>query len=96
MIYETACELFDELWQGESIRHLGVRVSELCQNDFHQIAFFEKDYGKQRAVDRAVDAIREKYGNASVFRSAFLHSGVRFASGGTIVDEEYPMMSSLL
>ncbi|MGC7870986.1 DNA polymerase Y family protein [Desulfosporosinus sp. SYSU MS00001] len=95
-IYEIACELFDELWKGEPVRHLGVRTSELCLNDFHQIAFFEKDYDKQRAVDRVVDVIREKYGNGSVFRSAFLHSGVRFSSGGTVEDEEYPIMSSIL
>ncbi|MGE5660912.1 MAG: DNA polymerase Y family protein [Ignavibacteriales bacterium] len=95
-IHEIACELFDELWKGEPVRHLGVRVSELCQNDFHQLALFEKDYEKQRTVDRVVDSIREKYGNGSVFRSCFLNSGVRFSSGGTINDEEYPMMSSLL
>ncbi|WP_407310880.1 DNA polymerase IV [Desulfosporosinus sp. SB140] len=95
-IYEVACELFDELWKGEPVRHLGVRVSELCQNDFHQMTFFEKDYGKQRAVDRAIDSIRERFGNGSVFRSAFINSGVRFSSGGTMDDEEYPMMSSQL
>ena len=95
-IHELACELFDELWKGEPVRHLGVRVSELCQNDFRQISLFEKDYEKQRTIDRAVDSIRQRFGNGSVFRSSFLHSGVRFSSGGTIDDEEYPMMSSLL
>lgn len=95
-IHEIACELFDELWKGEPVRHLGVRVSELCKNDFYQIALFEKDYEKQRTVDRAVDSIRQRYGNGSVFRSSFLNSGVRFSSGGTIDDAEYPMMSSLL
>jgi len=95
-IHELACELFDELWKGEPIRHLGVRVSELCQNDFHQIALFEKDYVKQRAVDQTVDSLRERFGNGSVFRSSFLNSGVRFQTGGTVDDEEYPMMSSVL
>lgn len=95
-IHEIACELFDELWTGEPVRHLGVRVSELCQNDFYQLALFEKDYVKQRAVDQAVDSLRSRFGNGSVFRSSFLNSGVRFSSGGTMDDEEYPMMSSLL
>ncbi|SDH04221.1 DNA polymerase Y family protein [Desulfosporosinus hippei] len=95
-IHEIACELFDELWKGQPVRHLGVRVSELCQNDFQQISLFEKDYEKQRKVDRAVDSIRERFGNGSVFRSSFLNSGVRFSSGGTMDDEEYPMMSSIL
>ena len=95
-IHEIACELFDELWKGEPVRHLGVRVSELCQNDFRQISLFEKDHEKQRTVDQTVDSIRERFGNGSVFRSSFLNSGVRFSSGGTIDDEAYPMMSSLL
>lgn len=88
--------IIDELWKGEPVRQLGVRVSELTQNDFHQLALFEKDYIKQRVIDRAVDSLREKFGNSSVFRSSFLNSGVRFSSGGTVDDEEYPMMSSQL
>jgi len=95
-IHEVVCELFDELWKGEPVRHLGVRVSELCQDGFHQLALFEKDYVKQRAVDQAVDSLRERFGNGSVFRSSFLNSGVRFQTGGTVDDEEFPMMSSLL
>ena len=95
-IHEVTCQLFDELWKGEPIRHLGVRVSELTVNNFHQFALFEKDYEKQRTVDRTVDSIRERFGNSSVFRSAFLNSGLRFSSGGTVDDEEYPMMSSQL
>ncbi len=91
-----ACKLFDELWKGEPVRQLGVRVSELTQNDFHQLALFEKDYEKQRTVDLAVDSIRDRFGNSSVFRSSFLNSGIRFQTGGTVDDIEYPMMSSQL
>ena len=95
-IHEVACQLFDELWKGDPVRQLGVRVSELTQSGFHQLALFEKDYEKQRTVDRAVDSLRERFGNGSVFRSSFLNSGIRFQTGGTVDDEEYPMMSSQL
>ncbi|HBV85513.1 MAG TPA: DNA polymerase IV [Desulfosporosinus sp.] len=95
-IHQIACELFDELWKGEPIRHLGVRVSEFCQNDFQQLSIFEKDYVKERVLDKTVDSIRARFGNGSVFRSSFINSGVRFSCGGTMNDEEYPMMSSLL
>jgi len=95
-IHEVACELFDELWKGEPVRQLGVRVSELTQNNYHQLALFEKDYEKQRAMDQAVDSIRDRFGNSSVFRSSFLNSGVRFQTGGTVDDQDYPMMSSQL
>lgn len=96
VIHRIACELFEELWQGEPVRHLGVRVSELCRNDFFQPSLFEKNLEKQRRIDQALDTIRLKYGANSVFRSAFLHSGLKALSGGIIDSEEYPMMSSIL
>lgn len=96
VIHHTACELLDELWQEEPIRHLGLRVSELCHNDFFQPSLFEKDTEKQRSMDRAVDTIRLKYGTHAVFRSVFLHSGLHALSGGVIESEDYPMMSSIL
>lgn len=96
VIHETACELFDELWHDEPIRHLGVRVSELCHNDFFQPSLFAEKLEKQRRIDKAVDIIRLKYGSNAVFRSAFLHSGLHALSGGVIESEDYPMMSSIL
>jgi len=95
-IHEIACQLFDELWKGEPVRQLGVRVSELCGNDFLQLSLFERDYEKQRAVDRTIDSLGERFGSDAVFRSSFLNSGVKFRSGGTVDDEDYPVMSSIL
>jgi len=95
-IWEIGCELFNELWNNQPLRHMGLRVSELCQNDFVQTSLFGKDYEKQGKVDRAVDVIRAKYGSTAVYRSAFLHSGLHSITGGVIENEEYPMMTSLL
>ncbi|MGI6777684.1 MAG: DNA polymerase Y family protein [Acetivibrionales bacterium] len=94
-IYETACELFDEAWKGQKIRHLGVRVSELCSNDFIQLSLFNKDWEKKKALDKILDSIRMKYGSRSVIRSCFLNSGLKPIAGG-VVEEDYPMMSSIL
>lgn len=95
-IHEIACELFDEIWRQEPIRHLGVRVAELSSNSLIQASIFEQDMEKQRAMDRAVDEIRSRYGLKSVMRASFLHSGLSCIAGGTITEEEYPLMSSLL
>jgi DNA polymerase-4 len=95
-IWEIACELFDELWGGQPLRHMGVRASELCQNDFAQMSFFRKNYDKQRKLDSAVDIIRERFGSSAIFRSSFLHSGHHSMTGGVIENEDYPMMTSLL
>lgn len=95
-IHEVACELFNEIWKHEPIRHLGVRVSELCVNTFIQPSLFEQDIKKQRVMDHTVDEIRNRFGLKSVMRASFLHSRLSAISGGTVTDEEYPMMSSLL
>ncbi len=95
-IWEIACQLFDELWNGQPLRHMGLRVSELCQNDFYQTSLFGKNFDKRRKVDSAVDVIRAKFGSSAVFRSAFLNSRLRPITGGVIENEDYPLMSSLL
>jgi DNA polymerase-4 len=95
-IWEIACQLFDELWKGQPLRHMGVRVSELCRNDFVQLSLFGRDYEKERKVDHAVDVIRERFGANSIIRSSYLHSGLKAITGGVVEEEEYPMMSSLL
>ncbi|OLN27329.1 DNA polymerase IV [Desulfosporosinus metallidurans] len=95
-LWEIACELFDEQWEEQPLRHMGLRVSELCQNDFFQTSLFGKDYDKRRKVDSAVDVIRSKYGSSAIFRSAFLNSGLHSMTGGVVENEDYPLMTSLL
>lgn len=91
-----AFKLFDELWKGEPIRHIGVHVSELCINEFYQVSLLDDaNIDKHRALDKAVDEIRMKFGSRSVIRSAFLHSGLSPLNGG-IGEEGYPIMSSIL
>lgn len=96
-IYEYARELFDEAWQGEPIRHLGVRISELCGNDFVQVSFFEdtEKQDKQRKLDAAIDQIRLKYNNAAIVRGCFVNSGIKAMTGG-VGEDDFPVMSSLL
>lgn len=69
-------------------------MSELCGNDFVQLSLIEDTYEKQRKVDRAVDAIRMRFGSCSVFRAGFLHSRLAPLQGGIV--EEFPVMTSIL
>nr|MDA8228840.1 DNA polymerase IV [Desulfitobacterium hafniense] len=75
-IHQIACQLFDELWNFQPVRHLGVRVSEFCSNDFRQMTIFTKAEEKQRKADQVVDSIRSKFGDKAIFRSSFLQSGL--------------------
>jgi len=95
-IYDYAKNLFDESWKGEKIRHLGVRVSEFCDNDMIQLNLFDtKSNEKEKALDKAIDDIRMKFHSKSVVRGCFLNSGIKPLMGGVGADD-YPLMSSIL
>lgn len=95
-IFKVVKKLFAELWQHDPLRHLGVRVSELISDDFYQFSFFDDDRKeKNRQLDTAVDAIRHKYGDASIVRSCFVHSRLSPVQGG-VNEGDYLMMSGSL
>lgn len=78
VIYRHACALFDELWDGNPIRLLGVRTTRLVEEDTPvQLSLF--DYAapkseKQQKLDAALDSIRARYGKDSVKRGSLLDS----------------------
>lgn len=80
MLYETACELFRELWNGEPIRLLGIRTSKLVDEaEPVQMSIFDlqsalekeppKDE-KHQKLDKALDLIRKKYGENAIVRGS--------------------------
>ena len=95
-IYNTVKELFDECWPGEKIRHLGVRVSDLCSDEFIQYSLFdEDDIERKRSLDQVIDTIREKHGKYAVIRGIFTDGEVSPILGG-VGNDDYLMMSSIL
>lgn len=73
-IYEYACKLFDELWEGKPIRLIGISTGKLKSRDEgRQLDLFSYDnYEKYEKLDAAVDKIRGKYGNDSIKRASFM------------------------
>ena len=112
-IYQTAMELFDELWDGRPIRLLGIRTSKLVREDEPwQMSIFDLPQAqapagtgqtarrtakagkgsvpgekpaeareqkrssanalKQEKLSRALDQIRQKFGEDAVVRGSFL------------------------
>lgn len=71
-IYRQACGLFDELWNGEPIRLLGIRTTKLeDEGEPLQINLFDfqeekKISDKQKKLDAALDSIRKRYGENAV------------------------------
>lgn len=83
-IHKYACWLFDELWDGAPIRHLGIHTSRIRDGmDMRQMDLFDDtDYEKLELRDAAVDRIRGRYGIDSVKRAAFIESPIDHMSGG--------------
>jgi len=72
-IAEAVMELFDESWKNEPIRLLGVALTQLVEEGYYQISIFEciKD-DKDKAIDKALDSIRKKYGQDAIKRKGGL------------------------
>lgn len=83
-IYDTACELFRELWNGNAIRHLGVHTSRVQDGDFmRQLELFDEvDYEKLARIDETVDDIRDRFGIDAVKRAVFVDQPIDHMSGG--------------
>jgi len=95
-LYREVCGLFDALWTGVPLRHVGVRVSELSTKAAQQLSFFDHPKALARsALDKTIDDLRLKYGNSVIQRGSFLHTGIQPVMGG-VGDEDYPMMRSAL
>lgn len=109
VIYDTACHLFDTLWNGKPIRQLGVHTSKATKSQDYQYsildycmsstsnAYFQEGSQnmqisfnsdkpikaeKLKKLDKAIDSIRERYGEDSVQRACFVNSRVDHMSGG--------------
>ena len=72
-IYRAACRLFEELWEGEPLRLLGISAGRIRDNKERQMNIFDgTDYEKLERLDRAVYQIRGRFGSASICRASFL------------------------
>lgn len=70
-IYRAACQLFDELWNEEPVRLLGIRTSKLCEPGQQQLNLFDMGKNaKMQKLDEALDKIRNKYGEGAVVRGS--------------------------
>ncbi len=76
VIYQTACRLFDELWNGKPIRLLGIRTSKLVPDtEPRQMTLFELQEEtpksqKLQKLDTALDSLRDKYGKDIIKRGS--------------------------
>lgn len=74
-IYESACHLFDEMWNRVPIRLLGVSTSKPTQDTYEQYDLFDRDkFERLSRLNSAVDSIRDRFGDDSIKRACFLET----------------------
>ena len=75
-IYEIAKKLFSELWTGKTpLRLLGISLTDLTKEEYAQLSLFHEAAEKKtrsKKLDQTVDALRSKYGRATIQRGALL------------------------
>lgn len=83
-IYKCACRLFDQLWDGTPIRHLGIHTRRIRDGlVLRQMDLFdEENYDALHNLDAAVDKIRRRYGMDAVKRAVFIGNAIDHMSGG--------------
>lgn len=89
-IHKVACDLFDEMWDGTPIRHLGIQTGGVHEeNESRQISMFDTmDYEKHEKMDKAIDKIRERFGQDAIKRAAFTENEKLDHMGGGISREK--------
>ena len=74
-VYRAVRSLFHRHWDGMPVRKVGVSVSGLVSGGVYQLTLFE-DTEKYRMLERATDAVKDKYGETAIMRaSSLLSSG---------------------
>jgi DNA polymerase-4 len=86
-IFEAACRLFDEAWDGITpLRQLGVQMTQLAREPYQQFDLFSdltpQRYERKLKLDETVDALRDKFGEDIIRRGKFADNPEGHMMGG--------------
>ncbi|MBM7660999.1 DNA polymerase V [Bacillus mesophilus] len=68
-LYNVCLKLFEEHYQGKTVRKISVTLSNIVEDNELQLNLFSSKKPKQRALGYTMDAIRAKYGSAAILRA---------------------------
>ncbi|MCW3793886.1 hypothetical protein OM416_20035 [Paenibacillus sp. LS1] len=69
--YEAAKLLFYKHWDRLPVRRVSVSLSDLVDADTYQMSLFDNKE-QQRAIDKVVDDIKDRFGEISILRASSL------------------------
>ena len=86
-IYEAACKVFDEAWDGVTpLRQLGVQMTMLSKEPYQQYDLFSgltpRQFERKLKLDETVDALRDKFGEDILRRGQFAQRPGEHMAGG--------------
>lgn len=78
ILYETACQLFEEAWSGEPVRLLGIRTSKLAdESEPEQLSIFDIEFPKEpdekhKKLNAAMEEIRKRFGENAIKKASLM------------------------
>ena len=78
-IFSVCQSLINELWDTKKpLRLLGVTLSDVTDEDDIQLSIFDSDKkDKERAIDKTVDSLRNKFGKDTIVRGGIYKKNIR-------------------
>lgn len=96
VIYETACQLFQQIWNREPIRQLGVSTSHVTNEECQQYDLFSSEKNEKLSkLNSAIDNIRSRYGEDSIVRARFINTEQSHMSGGLSKEKRTGVLGEL-
>lgn len=93
-LYKCTCRLLQESWnQKISIRQLGVHTTKIDNTSFHQYDLFDME--KYEKLNKAIDLIRNKYGENAVVRAPFVGYKLEHMAGGISKENKMGIIKSV-
>ncbi len=87
-IFNAAYQLLLEFWDRQPIRSLGVSLSNLQPSNNYQIDLFD-NYLYREQLNRAIDAIWDKYGRTALYRASSLTGAGQAANRAVKIGGHY-------
>ena len=83
ILYQTACRLFEEAWDGKPVRLLGIRTAKLVDAaEPEQLSLFDVEIPeppdeKHQRLNKAMEEIKMKFGKDAVIKGSFLKKNTK-------------------
>ena len=86
-IFDAACRVFDEAWDGITpLRQLGVQMTRLSNEPYQQYDLFSgvspQQFERKLKLDETVDNLRDKFGEDIIRRAKFAQNPEGHMAGG--------------